>query len=582
MDLTPHLPQSTSTDSLRVCLAGLAAELSTRYEDDQTVPSAAMGTKRFQARQTATGRPCLICMRHYDQPLSAEQLAAQRVIISRISRDESAHLCAHIESRLEPEAHYIVSSLAGTTSLHQVLRQQRRLDFESVCQVLSGVATALEHATAARWPRAMLDAHALFLASADDEGLRKPVKLLAPPLPGLEITPGAACIPQSSGEYVTELALLACELLGMPARRQRFRPLPQLNADTNQLLRNVIEGGSGFTFESASQFVSFMQAGQTTEPTIPTANFRMPPSFTTHSTMPTLATLQRPVPSAPSVPPAPPVPGVPHVPGSTATVAVAPPERTPQRQQSALPLPPPLPGVMDRHIRLEPLSSQPQPTVALFLGEEIRVGRGVKAPFVTRFMPQNTRNDERTRLISREHLVLQRQGSSLWLSDLPGVHQSFISGRPLDAKAGVGRFCRVSISGEFELEIRRLESWWTDAVVWQNPSNPPVPIPGAILLAPGSGAQAFDFRTLWLFTDAAFGIGPNGTLSLQPASLRDVLGWFVAAHDGFWIVAAENDGSIALDGKVLAAASPMPLQGVSQLRIGAHEWQVQPMPAAAP
>jgi hypothetical protein len=133
--------------------------------------------------------------------------------------------------------------------------------------------------------------------------------------------------------------------------------------------------------------------------------------------------------------------------------------------------------------------------------------------------------------------------------------------------------CRITVAGVYDLELRKLESWWPMRGPWLEPLGMP-PITGAALLSPSSLTPALEFRTLWLFTDAAFGIGRSGGLNLLPNSSRDVLGWFLVAHKSIWVLASENDGSITLDSEPLKAKQPMPLAKASRLRIGALEWSV--------
>lgn len=561
-------PLSTATHgSLNVqrCMENFSSELAARFDNDQAVPPSAVGVRRFTARQTTTAQPCFISLRQYSQPLSASQIDFQRAIAARISRTESVHLCGLVESRIEPDAHYVVSTQGGAISLHQVLKQQRRLEVRPVCELLTQLGEALESATLSRWPRAMLDTHAIFLSATSADTVL-PIKIVVPPLPGPEIVHGAACFPVSSNEYVLDLALLCCELLGMPARRQRFRPLPHLSADTNHLLRNVIEGGIAGTFDSARHFAAaFIAAGASPVPGA-TAIINMTTLSAARTTTPVVTA---PVPSSTTALQEAPTAAITSPPGTTA------------RKQAALTHPAKPEKPLCNHVRLACITSPQLPQFGVCVGDEIRIGRGATTHFVSQFFPRNPRNDERTRLLSREHVSLQRQGANISLGDLPGANQSFINGKPVEPNTGLRRSCRLTIAGEYDLDIRRLDSWWAEGEVWENAAEKPPPVIGAMALAPSHGGPVMEYRLLWLFSDAAFGINSSGgAINPQPLTVQATLGWFVKAHNGVWVVASEDDGSLTVDGVALKAGIPTPLHHDALLRIGPQEWRVQSLTPA--
>lgn len=559
---SPLSSATTGSMNIQRCIETFSSDLALRFDNDQAVPPSALGVRRFTARHMATGQPCFISIRQYEQPLNASQLDFQRAILARVPRHESTNLCGLLESRVEPEAHYVVSTQGGEISLHQILKQQRRLEVAPVCELLTQLGEALEAVTHARWPRAMLDTHAIYLSAVSTEAVQ-PVRIVVPPLPGPEIRPGASCFPLNSNDYVLDLALLCCELLGMPARRQRFRPLPHLSADTNHLLRNVIEGGISGTFESARHFAAaFIASG-----TSPTPGSTAIISMTTFASAPTTA----PVVTAP-------------VPSSTTALQQAPTEAitsplgTVQRKQPRLVMPGKPEKPLCTHVRLASVTSPHLPQVGICLGDEVRIGRSAGAHFVAQFFPRNPRNDNRTRLLSREHISLRRENAEITLGDLPGANQSFINGRPVEPGTSLRRSCRLSIAGEYDLDIRRLDSWWADGEVWEDMAEKPRSI-GALSLAPTQGVPALDYRTVWVFTDAAFGINSTGAINPQPLTIHAALGWFLRVQGGVWVVASEDDGSLVLDGAPLKAGNPSPLHHDSLLRIGPQEWRVQSLAA---
>jgi hypothetical protein len=57
-------------------------------------------------------------------------------------------------------------------------------------------------------------------------------------------------------------------------------------------------------------------------------------------------------------------------------------------------------------------------------------------------------------------------------------------------------------------------------------------------------------------------------LDLMPASVRDVIGWFVREGDSVHVVTAESDGVVRLAGLPLQAQQPQPLKVGDILRVG--------------
>jgi len=549
-------------------------DLGTRYLDYTSLPPAALhGLRRYQAPHRTTGALHHFCVRTYGSPLAPAQMDAQRAIVSRLPRAESAGLCAMVDCRLEPTGHFIVSTVSGGMPISQLLRQAPRQDFAAVCDLLAHVAEALETATAQRWPRVLVDVHSLYLDRGATDPLRRPVKLLVPPLPGPEIVSGSPACPGSSVDYVLDLALLTCELLGMRVLGQNFRPLPQLGEEPNEILRSVIAGPAAPIFESAPRFVSFLRGGNrrgwhstgNIASSLRPTGTQPPPPLPVRD----LAGESVPLPDA-----LPPLTSERPLDSEAPTVAVPAPQRQADKVLDSLPLPIIDPAIpLAAGLRLEMLSDSGA-VICLCTGDDLKVGRhSKKNHHVTRLFPATPQNSENEKLISREHLMFQRQGTQLWVRDLPGACHSFDRGKPLSPRHPVGAMCRITVAGVYDLELRKLESWWPMRGPWLEPLGMP-PITGAALLSPSSLTPALEFRTLWLFTDAAFGIGRSGGLNLLPNSSRDVLGWFLVAHKSIWVLASEDDGSITLDSEPLKAKQPMPLAQASRLRIGALEWSV--------
>lgn len=554
----PSVPPGDD-DGLIRCLDDFSTSLAARYLDDQTIPSTALDTKHFLARAADSGDLVLISLRHHETPLDQEALSLQQEWLRRMETSPPL-MSTLLESRQERYGHYVVSSLSGTVSLHQLLRQHRRLTFAAVCQLLGTLAEALEQAAAAGWPRCLVNLHCLYISSPDDAGLSSPLQLVVPPLPTVELLPGSAPSPVRTQDYIVDLALITCELLGMPARGQRFRPLPALDAATNQILRAVIEEDTGAQFESAANFVNLLRSG----------SGGSGPSGRTTAHLPLRGTGTAPSGTTPK-------PAIPAFTNATPELPSIPADSCRRLLPLSIPTDPGTPPLTA--LRLHPIEGSA--ILTLCTGGEIRAGRSPKSHQITQFPNKTPRDEQRTRLISREHLSLQQDGPIIYLKDLPGANLSFINGRPLPAQLKVGHFLRVSLAGEYELEIRRLDSWWPPEGVWQAPTaEPDLSLSGSLLLAPADTDSAESIRTLWIFSDAAFSINPQSQLCLQPVNQRDVLGWFLTIHGSLWILPAEGDGSISLNHQALAKNELKRIAGDDYLQIGSFAWNVKELIAS--
>jgi hypothetical protein len=74
----------------------------------------------------------------------------------------------------------------------------------------------------------------------------------------------------------------------------------------------------------------------------------------------------------------------------------------------------------------------------------------------------------------------------------------------------MGLFCRVTIAGEYDLYVRKLDTWWPSGEPWKDMPDALPSFTGAALLQPDGSTPALPFRTLWLFTDAVVAITTKG------------------------------------------------------------------------
>jgi hypothetical protein len=233
--------------------------------------------RRFAVRRKQSPEVGLLLLScaQYQAPLAQEALLRQREIAARLQAFPCPSVQPVLEVVVEPNYHWLVSALPAMGTVHEHLREHRKLPLEEVewlLRVLAGVLTA---AVAKSWPRLNLDPHeialdlhqravTLLLPDLPIFGMSAPLE--ADPLQTIAFNPAALTaslspVPASTREYVTPLALLCCEMLGEqetggPSGNERFRPLAALSAQQNCVLRAALVGSDRHGFESISHFVS--------------------------------------------------------------------------------------------------------------------------------------------------------------------------------------------------------------------------------------------------------------------------------------------------------------------------------------
>ncbi len=223
-------------------------------------------------------------------------------------------------------------------------------------------------------------------------------------------------------------------------------------------------------------------------------------------------------------------------------------------------------------VRLEPQSLAPLPAILFSQAEQLTAGRSTSAACVTRFVPRNPKNDARTMMLSREHLILTCEAGELIARDAPGANHSYMAGQPADAWPLHHAQHRLTMAGEYDLELRVLPSAWPMGKVWR--SQPPPPQAGCLVVHPLYPAGVIDFRTVWLFSDVLFGVRSDGLLLFGPDP-SEAVGWFLAAAGHVAVLAADDSGRTAHNGRPLSAGIPVILATGDTLLTDSLEWAVE-------
>lgn len=502
-------------------------------------------TKRYIARRKLDQVPVMVTVAAYPQALNAEALAWQRQHLDILRNPVVPTLCPLLTANLQPWAQSVVSTLAGHESLFQMMRQRHQLDFLEVCLILASLTEALESACASGQVTPLVNAYSLYLApqTTPQDPLRIGLPVFGIPLPFVTeagLWPNLMAMPNTA-PFVPQLARLACELLGLPVRGGRYRPIAQIGEVSSEVLRRVID--SGAVYDSVSAFmVDF--AGHNLPIHLPSKPEGSPTMATISNAMPTptvsTAAIREPLP------------------GNMLKPSHNRPARLSAKYFTG--------GTALSRLRLVPTNSPGLPACGLVAGKEIWVGRSpAQSDFPTVFLPSNPRNDTKTQSISRKHSRLCVDGAEVLFSDAEGVNKSFAGSQPLDGKVKPGAVCRVMVGGEYDLEIRVLPSWWEEAAVWQDEDSAPPPTGAVCLNGPANGV--YPCLAALVLTDIAFSVRPDGKLIMGPLQPHEVVGWFLQRTGGLWVVSAESDGAIKLNDVALERGEASPLLKDDRLTI---------------
>ena len=501
-------------------------------------------TKRYIARRKTDRVPVMVTVAAYPQALNADAIAWQQRFIPMLSQPILPSICPIISVNLQPWAQSVVSSLAGDESLFQMMRRLQQLRYLDVCLLLGSLAEAIETACQCHHVAPLLNAYALYLApsTSPTEAPRIGLPVTGVPLPFSTDSGTWPNLMAMSGTsvFVPQLAKLACELLGLPVRSGKYRPIAQIGEHSSEVLRKVID--ASVPYASVSDFILDFTGQPRTRPA---SQPHRPQDI---------------------IPPEPPTPTQ-----STATFR-------PIEPESKHPAPLAAANVVNAaplsRLRIVPKDKPTLPTCGLVAGKEIWIGRSpAQSDFLTLFVPSSPRNDLRTQALSRKHCRLSVENGAVYFSDGEGVNQSFAGSQPLEGKVKPGSVGRVMVAGEYDLEIRLLTSTWDKAPIWQDSAAAEAPTGAASLSGPPTGV--FPCIAALVHTDVAFSVKLEGHLVLGQPDLKDLVGWFLQRNGGLWIAAATNNGNIEINGRQLEPGTAWPLVKDDRLSICRVEYAVK-------
>ncbi len=213
---------------------------------------------------------------------------------------------------------------------------------------------------------------------------------------------------------------------------------------------------------------------------------------------------------------------------------------------------------------------------------QFRIGRARgEADFVAWVLPRNEANDERSKRVSKVHVIAEVAGDGILVRDNESANGSVLDGHPLDP-VGVkaGQRDRLVLGGAVEIDLARFaparegEPPIANLRAWPGPAVPPPALRGAIRCEVIS-TEPQPLNSLWLFTDAAFGTSRSNPLALDDLQLAEIQGRFYHFRGCFWVETLADNSAVQLDRLTLRPGEIAPLATGQQLRLGSRTWRVK-------
>ena len=230
---------------------------------------------------------------------------------------------------------------------------------------------------------------------------------------------------------------------------------------------------------------------------------------------------------------------------------------------------------------LEPISGATAPAILpihLVARKEFRISRSLPpdGDFLTWFWPRSKENDEKTKRLSKKHVVAKVQGDDLILRDEGSANGATFEGHPLfmDKDEILDQRGTLSLAQEYRLDISPFESTIPKGLRianerdWSGPSDSrPVTKWGSVRFTP-INSEVAHHHALWLFTDANFGHSTLNPVIINASGLAEVEGRFHYYRRNFWIEDLPEGTAISVEGHKLVPREIVPLANGNVVEIG--------------
>lgn len=231
-------------------------------------------------------------------------------------------------------------------------------------------------------------------------------------------------------------------------------------------------------------------------------------------------------------------------------------------------------------VRLMP-DSKEAPILAITASDQVLIGRSVsQADLVTQFLPRSPLNDSRTRSVSRVQVRAQMKGGQLLLEDIAGANPSMMDRQRLDAAMAVDLPTTVLLGSEYPVELRAARSAHPPGGLVvegrTESSKRPPSHRGATLVLPATGG-VLKMELAWLHSDVGLVAGRDGgSIRFCAADDQACVARVHLQGVGLWIEAVADHTPIKLGDVALNPGELAALQAGDVLTVGARKLLVQP------
>ncbi|MCX8157455.1 MAG: hypothetical protein N3J91_13590 [Verrucomicrobiae bacterium] len=239
-------------------------------------------------------------------------------------------------------------------------------------------------------------------------------------------------------------------------------------------------------------------------------------------------------------------------------------------------------------LKLNPANPDEGMGIHLVARPVFKIGRSrMDSDYVTWFWPRSHANDERTRHLSRVHVIMEMREGRPMLRDAGSVAGSNYDGQPLSVEKWepILRRATLVLAGEYYLEVHPAPGMTAGQMViknlqlWSGPhESSPSPWRGAIHFTPMNTAVAHH-DAIWLFSEATFGTSRSNAIMLpESQGVSEVQGRFYYACGGFWLESVARNEMVRVNYYALKPGEVAPLINGQLVQLGRINYHVEILP----
>ncbi|HEY4283970.1 MAG TPA: hypothetical protein VGM62_12965 [Chthoniobacterales bacterium] len=229
-------------------------------------------------------------------------------------------------------------------------------------------------------------------------------------------------------------------------------------------------------------------------------------------------------------------------------------------------------------LKLEPVDETGKvPSIHLTARDEFKLGRNSKeVDFLTWFWPRSAENDDRTRRLSKVHVIAEVHGDKLVVRDAGSSNRATFEGHALSENENdlIDQRGTLILGHEYHLDVTPFDSTLegpltiTNDRLWSGPpAKNATALRGCVRFMPINSEIAMT-NGLWLFTDANFGSSKLNPLVLELPGVNEVEGRFHYYRQNFWIEDLPGGANVMVDDYKLSEREIVPLANGSRVVIG--------------